>query len=128
MSHVDASMAFMKHATSKLTSIDDLETICTLGFRGEALSSMAAVAKVTLITRKGLDTAGTKVMAGSDGVESISEIGAPVGTTVDVTDLFHSTPARRKYLKSRRTELAHITEVLTNYAIVNPDISFTLSE
>ncbi|WP_367344186.1 DNA mismatch repair endonuclease MutL [Methanomethylovorans sp.] len=126
MSHVDASMAFMKHATSKLTSIDDLETICTLGFRGEALSSMAAVAKVTLITRKGLDTAGTKVMAGSDGVESISEIGAPVGTTVDVTDLFHSTPARRKYLKSRRTELAHITEVLTNYAIVNPGISFTL--
>ena len=126
MSHVDASMAFMKHATSKLTSIDDLETVRTLGFRGEALSSMAAVAKVTLITRRSRDVPGTKVIAGSDGVESISEVGAPVGTTVDVADLFHSTPARRKYLKSSRTELAHITEVLTNYAIAHPDISFTL--
>lgn len=126
MSHADASMAFKKHATSKLSSIDDLETVRTLGFRGEALSSMAAVAKVTLITRRSLDVAGTKVTAGSDGVESLSEVGAPVGTTVDVADLFHSTPARRKYLKSSRTELAHITEVLTNYAIAHPNISFTL--
>ncbi len=126
MSHVDASMAFKKHATSKLTSIDDLETVRTLGFRGEALSSMAAVAKVTLITRRSRDVAGTKVLAGSDGLESISEVGAPVGTTVDVADLFHSTPARRKYLKSSRTELAHITDVLTSYAIAHPDISFTL--
>lgn len=126
MSHVDASMAFKKHATSKLTSIDDLETVRTLGFRGEALSSMAAVAKVTLITRRSRDVAGTKVLAGSDGLESISEVGAPVGTTVDVADLFHSTPARRKYLKSSRTELAHITDVLTSYAISHPDIYFTL--
>ena len=126
MSHVDASMAFKKHATSKLTSIDDLELVRTLGFRGEALSSMAAVAKVTLVTRRSRDVAGTKVIAGSDGVESISEVGAPVGTAVDVADLFHSTPARRKYLKSSRTELAHITEVLTNYAIAHPAISFTL--
>ncbi len=126
MSHADASMAFKKHATSKLSSIDDLETVRTLGFRGEALSSMAAVAKVTLITRRSRDVAGTKVTAGSDGVESLTEVGAPVGTTVDVADLFHSTPARRKYLKSSRTELAHITEVLTNYAIAHPNISFTL--
>jgi DNA mismatch repair protein MutL len=126
MSHVDASMAFKKHATSKLNSIDDLETVRTLGFRGEALSSMAAVAKVTLTTRRSRDVAGTKVLAGSDGVESISEAGAPVGTTVDVADLFHSTPARRKYLKSSRTELAHITDVLINYAIAHPNISFTL--
>ncbi|MGD9778623.1 DNA mismatch repair endonuclease MutL [Methanomethylovorans sp.] len=126
MSHMDASMAFKKHATSKLTSIDDLELVRTLGFRGEALSSMAAVAKVTLITRRSRDVAGTKVMAGSDGVKSILEVGAPVGTTVEVADLFHSTPARRKYLKSSRTELAHITEVLTNYAIAHPVISFTL--
>ena len=126
MSHVDASMAFKKHATSKLSSIDDLETVHTLGFRGEALSSMSAVAKVTLTTRRSRDVAGTKVTAGSDGVESISEVGAPVGTTVEVADLFHSTPARRKYLKSSRTELAHITEVLTNYSIAHPNISFTL--
>jgi DNA mismatch repair protein MutL len=126
MSHIDASMAFKKHATSKLTSIDDLDLVRTLGFRGEALSSMAAVAKVILVTRRGRDVAGTKVMADSDGVESISEVGAPTGTTVEVADLFHSTPARRKYLKSSRTELAHITEFVTNYAIAHPDISFTL--
>jgi len=126
MSHMDASMAFKKHATSKLTSIDDLELVRTLGFRGEALSSMAAVAKVVLITRRGWDVAGTKVMVDSNGVESVSEVGAPTGTTVEVADLFHSTPARRKYLKSSRTELAHITEFVTNYAIAHPDISFTL--
>ncbi|MBC7085887.1 MAG: DNA mismatch repair endonuclease MutL [Methanomethylovorans sp.] len=126
MSHDDAYMAFKKHATSKLKNIDDLENVHTLGFRGEALSSIAAVAKVTLTTRRSKDIAGTRVIAGSDGVESISEVGAPVGTSVEVIDLFYNTPARRKYLKSGRTELAHITDVFTNYAIGHPDISFTL--
>jgi DNA mismatch repair protein MutL len=113
---------FQETATSKLSSIDDLETVRTLGFRGEALSSMAAVAKVTLITRRSRDVAGTKVTAGSDGVESLTEVGAPVGTTVDVADLFHSTPARRKYLKSSRPSW-HISLKSLYSAIAPPNIT-----
>jgi len=126
MSHKDASLAFQKHATSKINTIEDLNSVMTLGFRGEALASIASVAKVEMVTRQKEDISGTKVVVDNKGLKSISAAGSPVGTTISVEDLFYTTPARRKYLKSMRTELAHITDVVTRYAISYPDISFTL--
>ncbi|WP_406656351.1 DNA mismatch repair endonuclease MutL [Methanolobus sp. ZRKC2] len=126
MSHNDASLAFQKHATSKINTIEDLNRVLTLGFRGEALASISSVAKVEMITRQEKDISGTKVVVDSSGLKSISSAGSPVGTSILVEDLFYTTPARRKYLKSMRTELAHITDVVTRHAISYPDISFTL--
>lgn len=126
MSHADASLAFQKHATSKINTIEDLNRVLTLGFRGEALASIASVAKVEMVTRQEEDISGTKVVVDSSGLKSISAAGSPVGTSISVEDLFYTTPARKKYLKSMRTELAHITDVVTRHAISYPDISFTL--
>ncbi|MBN2110177.1 MAG: DNA mismatch repair endonuclease MutL [Methanosarcinaceae archaeon] len=126
MSHKDASLAFQKHATSKISTIEDLNRVMTLGFRGEALASIASVAKVEMITRQEKDISGTKVLVDSSGLKNISSAGSAVGTSISVKDLFYTTPARRKYLKSMRTELAHITDVVTRHAISHPDISFTL--
>lgn len=126
MGQQDAALAFTKHATSKISTIDDLDRVLTLGFRGEALASIASVSKVELVTRKADDIVGTKVIVDSSGIKSISSAGSAVGTSITVTDLFYSTPARKKYLKSPRTELATITDVVTRHAIAHPEISFTL--
>lgn len=126
MSRIDTSIAFKKHATSKIRSIEDLEDASTLGFRGEALSSIASVAKVEIITRQKDDISGIKAMVVDGEVEGVSDVGGSVGTTVHVHELFYNTPARRKYLKSERTEIAHITDVVTRHSLGNPDISFTL--
>jgi DNA mismatch repair protein MutL len=126
MSHQDASLAFTKHATSKISSIEDLDRVLTLGFRGEALASIASVSKVELVTRQESDISGTKVIVDSSGIKSISSAGSVVGTSISVVDLFYSTPARKKYLKSLRTELANITDVVTRHAVAHPEISFTL--
>jgi DNA mismatch repair protein MutL len=126
MSHQDASLAFTKHATSKISSIEDLDRVLTLGFRGEALASIASVSKVELVTRQESDISGTKVIVDSSGIKSISSAGSVVGTSISVIDLFYSTPARKKYLKSLRTELANITDVVTRHAVAHPEISFTL--
>lgn len=122
----DAVLAFTKHATSKIIEIEDLEKVMTLGFRGEALSSIAAVAKVYLTTRRKDDLSGIKVVVSGGTVENVVDIGAAPGTTISVESLFYNTPARKKYLKSLRTELAHITDIVTRHAFGHPDISFTL--
>lgn len=126
MNHNDALLAFEKHATSKLRNFEDIDNILTLGFRGEALYSMTAVAKATLITRCKDEIIGTKITANTEGIKSVSEIGCNVGTTIHIKDLFYSTPARRKYLKSMRTELVNITDIVTKYAVIHSHISFIL--
>lgn len=118
--------AFLRHATSKLKSIEDLLTISSLGFRGEALSSIAAVAQVELITKTASQLSGTKyVIEGSKEV-SLEEIGAPEGTTFLVRNLFYNTPARRKFLKSAQTEASYVSTLVERLALSHPDISFQL--
>ncbi|MEA1984875.1 MAG: DNA mismatch repair endonuclease MutL [Euryarchaeota archaeon] len=126
MSRDDVEVAFSRHSTSKIRDANDLETVATLGFRGEALSSIAAIAKVELIScLKGAVT-GVRALVLNGMVKEISDTGAPVGTSVYVRDLFYNTPVRKKYLRSRRTELAHITDVLIRHCLGNPNVSFTL--
>ncbi|WP_319508995.1 DNA mismatch repair endonuclease MutL [uncultured Methanolobus sp.] len=126
MSHTDASLAFKKHATSKINTIEDLDRILTMGFRGEALASIASVAKVELVTRQEDNIEGTKVVVDGSGIRNISSAGTAVGTSILVNDLFYSTPARKKYLKSARTELAHIIDVVSRNSLAHSDVSFTL--
>ncbi len=126
MSHTDASLSFKKHATSKISAIEDLDSILTMGFRGEALASIASVARVELVTRQEGEIAGTKVVVDSSGIKSITSAGTAVGTSILVNDLFYSTPARKKYLKSARTELAHIIDVVSRNSLAHSDVSFTL--
>lgn len=126
MSKSNVTIAFLKHATSKIRTADDLFAISTMGFRGEALSSIAAISRLTIATRQSDDTSGTKVIVEGGDLKSVSDIGTAVGTRITVEDLFYNTPARKKYLKSDRTELAHVTDVVTRYALGNTNISFTL--
>jgi DNA mismatch repair protein MutL len=126
MSRTDTLIAYKKHATSKLTRIEDLNTISTMGFRGEALASITAVAKVEILTRPPEEITGTKMVIHGGKVLETSDAGTAPGTSVHVMDLFYNTPARCKYLKSDRTELAHITDTVTQLALANPGISFTL--
>ncbi len=126
MSRDDALLAYKKHATSKLTKIEDLDTISTMGFRGEALASITAIAKVEILTRPPKEIAGTKIIIHGGKIEETSDAGTAPGTSVHVKDLFYNTPARRKYLKTDRTELAHITDTVMRLALANPGISFTL--
>jgi DNA mismatch repair protein MutL len=127
MSYDDARLAFTKHATSKIWKVEDLYSTTTLGFRGEALSSIASVSKVEMITRQKDDLAGTKIVVYPEGINDVSETGASAGTSVNVYDLFYNTPARRKYLKSKRTELAHITDTVSKQSLGNINASFTLT-
>ncbi len=126
MSRVDTLLAYKKHATSKLTRIEDLDTVSTMGFRGEALASITAVAKVEILTRPPEEITGTKMVVQGGKVLETMDAGTTPGTSVQVKDLFYNTPARRKYLKSDRTELAHITDTVMQLALANPEISFTL--
>ncbi|HWR25300.1 MAG TPA: DNA mismatch repair endonuclease MutL [Methanosarcina sp.] len=126
MSREDVSLAYKKHATSKLTKIEDLNTISTMGFRGEALSSITAIAKVEILTRQPEEITGTRIAIHGGKVMESSDAGTAPGTSVHVKELFYNTPARRKYLKTDRTELAHVTDIVTQLALANPNISFTL--
>jgi DNA mismatch repair protein MutL len=129
MSAGNALLAFTPHATSKIAGISDLDTISTLGFRGEALASIAAVSRVTLITRPRDDdlAPGTKiVITGGEIVENVPA-GAPGGTSVLVEDLFYNTPARKKFQKSRQTELSHVHDMLEGVFLAHPDIAFRLT-
>ena len=128
MSPADALLAFAPHATSKITGIDDIHRIRTLGFRGEALASIAAVSRVTLVTRlrKSGIVSGTKVVvSGGEKIET-GDIGAPEGTSVLVEDLFFNTPARKKFQKSKKTEIAHIHAILEGICLAHPEISFRM--
>jgi len=122
----DALLAFERHATSKLHSSDDLLSIRTLGFRGEALPSIASVSRLTLETRATEETAGTLVEIAGGNMLRVEDAGMPAGTTIAVRDLFYNTPARRKFLKSEQTELAHIAALVTHYALAHPERHFEL--
>ena len=123
----DAMLAFERHATSKLRSADDLLSIDTLGFRGEALPSIAAVSRLTLETRSPEERSGTRIEIAGGKLLRVEEAGLPGGTAVTVSDLFYNTPARRKFLRAESTELSHITSLVMHYALVYPEKSFHLS-
>jgi DNA mismatch repair protein MutL len=122
----DAVRAFARHATSKVTSVDDLFHITTLGFRGEALASIAAVSTTTLITRRPGDLGGTQVLVRGGKIEEVRSAGTAPGTRVEVVDLFANTPARRKFLKAPATEVGHVTELVTRTALAWPSVGFQL--
>lgn len=118
--------AFLRHATSKLSCMEDLLTISSLGFRGEALSSIASVAQVELITKTASELSGTKYTIEGSKEISLEEVGAPEGTTFLVRNLFYNTPARRKFLKSAQTEASYISTLAERLALSHPGISFQL--
>jgi DNA mismatch repair protein MutL len=126
MAHDDALLAFERHATSKLRTADDLLSIETLGFRGEALPSIAAVSRLLLETRAAEEEEGTRIEFAGGKLVGVKPAGLPAGTTVSVADLFYCVPARRKFLKSDTTELGHIASLVTHYALANPDKHFVL--
>ena len=127
MSHDDALLAFERHATSKIRSAEDLFDVATLGFRGEALPSIAAVSRLVLQTRHASEPAGTKVEIVGGKLRDVSELAWPSGTNVEVRDLFFNTPARRKFLKAESTELGHVATLVTHYALAHPEKSFRLA-
>jgi DNA mismatch repair protein MutL len=122
----DAVLAFSRHATSKIAHADDLMRIGTFGFRGEALPSIASVAKVRLVTRQRGAAEGTEIVVEAGAPASARPTGASEGTTIEVRDLFFNVPARRKFLKSTGTESAHVNEVLLLAALSRPDVSLFL--
>ncbi|MCU1321071.1 MAG: mismatch repair protein MutL [Acidobacteriaceae bacterium] len=122
----DALLAFERHATSKLRTSDDLLSIATLGFRGEALPSIASVSRLTLETRAPEDESGTLVEIAGGNILRVEPAGLPAGTTITIRDLFFNTPARRKFLKSEQTELSHIAALVTHYALAHPTRHFEL--
>lgn len=117
-------MAFERHATSKITSAQELTAIQTLGFRGEALASIAAVAKVTCTTRTKEDSSGIKVVNNGGRIESIEETACPEGTTFVVRDLFYNTPVRLKFLKKPATEAGYVSDLMMRMILSRPDVSF----
>jgi DNA mismatch repair protein MutL len=127
MTHDDALLAFERHATSKLRSADDLLSISTLGFRGEALPTIAAVSRLLLETRDESEAEGTRLEFAGGKLVNVKPAGLPAGTTISVADLFYCVPARRKFLKSDTTELGHIASLVTHYALANPDKHFVLT-
>ena len=126
MNRDDALLAFERHATSKLRTANDLLSIATLGFRGEALPSIASVARVTLESASGDEAAGTHLEIAGGKILRVDDAALPRGTTVAVADLFFNTPARRKFLRAESTELAHVTALVTHYALVHPEMHFEL--
>ncbi|MDV0446497.1 DNA mismatch repair protein MutL [Methanosarcinaceae archaeon Ag5] len=126
MSRADAVLSYTKHATSKLKDASDLESILTLGFRGEALSSISAISKFELVTKRKADAVGTRIYLEEGKDPEISDIGAPAGTTVCAADIFYNTPARLKYLKSDATELSHVVSIVGDLILANTGITITL--
>jgi DNA mismatch repair protein MutL len=127
MTHDDALLAFERHSTSKIRAAEDLFEISTLGFRGEALPSIAAVSRVELETRHASESAGTRVEIAGGKLHDVKEVAWSRGTRVEVRDLFFNTPVRRKFLKSESTELGHLASLVTHYALAHPGKSFRLA-
>jgi DNA mismatch repair protein MutL len=127
MDRDDAVLAFERHATSKIAKSEDLSSISTLGFRGEALASIASVARVELTTKTEEATAATRVLIEGGKMRDVKDAAHPSGTTVLVRDLFFNMPARRKFLRSEATESFHLTNLVTHYALAHPEIAFILT-
>ena len=127
MGRDDAMLAFERHATSKLREVKDLLSIATLGFRGEAIPSIASVSRLTLETRSEEEPTGTRVEVAGGKMLDVAETALPRGTTITVGDLFYNVPARRKFLRTEKTELAHIASLLTHYSLAHLDKSFQLA-
>jgi DNA mismatch repair protein MutL len=123
----DAVLAFERHATSKIAKLEDLTSISTLGFRGEALASIASVARVDLTSRIEESSAATRVFIEGGKMRDVKDAAHPRGTTIAVRDLFFNVPARRKFLRSEATESFHLTNLVTHYALAHPEIAFTLT-
>jgi DNA mismatch repair protein MutL len=122
----DARLAFERHATSKIQSAGDLESIQSLGFRGEALPSIASISRVRMSTGTGEGRNGTEVSIEGGGVSQVKEIAFSKGTTLEINQVFYNTPARQKFLKKDSTEAAHITQVVQQQALAHPEIQFSL--
>lgn len=120
----DISMAFLRHSTSKIRSAQDLQTIHSLGFRGEALSSISAVAQVELLTKTAHAMTGCRYQINGGVEKSMEDIGCPDGTTFIVRQLFYNTPARRKFLKSNITEAGYISDLMVRLSMSHPEVSF----
>ena len=127
MCRQDALMSLERQATSKIRDVDDIERIATLGFRGEAIPSIASVSRFTLVTRTQEQESGTRIQVNAGVVAEVSDAGAPAGTLVEVRDLFCNVPARRKFLRSYQTEENHVRNVFTVHALAHPNIGFSLS-
>ena len=127
MSPEDAQLAIERHATSKIRRADDLAAIMTLGFRGEALPSIASVSHFVLRTRARGQQSGTEIRVNGGAVASVVEIGAAEGTVIEVNDLFYNLPARRKFLKSDGGESAQVSRIVTQLAVAHPEVGFTLT-
>ena len=123
----DAILAFERHATSKIKVLEDLAAIQTLGFRGEALASIASVARVELVTKTESDTVGTRVLIEGGRLVDVKDAARNTGTTIAVRDLFFNTPARRKFMRSEATENYHLASIIQHYALAHPEIAFTLT-
>jgi DNA mismatch repair protein MutL len=126
MNHDDALLAFERHATSKLRTADDLLSIATLGFRGEALPSIASISRLLLESRTPEEEQGTRVEFAGGKLVGVKPAGLPSGTSISVADIFYCVPARRKFLKSETTELGHIASLVTHYALAHPETHFVL--
>ncbi|MEQ1604759.1 MAG: DNA mismatch repair endonuclease MutL [Pyrinomonadaceae bacterium] len=127
MSRDDAILAFERHATSKIKTAEDLGSIGTLGFRGEALASIASVAKVELLTKTDAEGTASRVVIEGGRLIDVKDAARDTGTTISVRDLFYNTPARRKFMRSEATENYHLTSIVTHYALAHPEIAFTLT-
>jgi DNA mismatch repair protein MutL len=127
MGHDDALLALERYATSKIYKDHDLFSIHTLGFRGEALPSIASVSRLTLVSRDVSADAGTEIVVDGGKIKKVSEIGAPAGTMATVRQLFFNTPARRKFLKTIGTEMGHIADRVSSFALGHPDVQFRLT-
>jgi len=127
MTRDDAVLAFERHATSKISTADDLNSISTLGFRGEALASIAAVARLELITQREGEAEGTRVLIEGGRMRDVQPAAHPRGTMIAARDLFFNVPARRKFLRSEATENFHLTNLVTHYALAHPEIAFALT-
>src|SRR5687767_14236571 len=126
MSPDDARLSLERHATSKIQRADDLARIATLGFRGEALPSIASVSHFVLRTRARGQDSGTEIRVNGGTVASVTEAGMPDGTSIEVGDVFYNLPARRKFLKSDAAEAAQVSRITTQLALCYPEIGFTL--
>lgn len=126
MTEEDAKLSVIRHATSKISSVDNIYHIASLGFRGEALPSIASVSRATITTRRHEDVEGTALEMTGGEITEVKPAGVPAGTTVEVRDLFYNVPARKKFLKSERTESSRINSMVGKLSLANPDIAFRL--